>query len=477
MKRRTIWIIIIVVVLLAIIGFGFFRRWQSRAASDYDLITYQVGKGGLSAVIDETGSVYADQSATLYWQTTGVVEEVNGALGQSVDADEVLAKISEDSLPQSYYLAQQELITAKNALAELYDNAALVAANAQLDLARAWEALYGTEYRWAIIQPGESPTEADLEVAKARKVIADDQVDKKQSIYDDAEWNLSRSKALLDLTIAKNEAEQTAWFVDWLQAIVDGEEPEVEIEDPAVALALANYESAERAYEKAKDGPDPDDIRLAEARIAAAQASLDTAEITAPFGGVITAVEVIEGDLVLPNAVAFRIDDLENLKVDVAVSEVDINQIQVGQVVKLDFDAIQGKEYQGEVREVSPVGIQQQGLVSFQVSIRLTDADEDVKPGLTAAVQIVVRQVEDVLIVPNRAVRWVNGEQVIYISPDGENAVMENLLRTPIVLGASSDEYAEILEGDIQEGDFIVLNPPSVSIFEEMEHRGPGPGF
>jgi HlyD family secretion protein len=185
---------------------------------------------------------------------------------------------------------------------------------------------------------------------------------------------------------------------------------------------------------------------------------------------------VIEGDLVLPNTVAFRIDDLENLRVDVAVSEVDINQIQVGQMVILDFDAIQGKEYQGEVIEVSPVGIQQQGLVSFQVSIRVTNADEEVKPGLTAAVQIVVRQVEDVLIVPNRAVRWVNGEQVIYISPDGENAVMENLVRTPIVLGSSSDEYTEILEGEIQEDDFIVLNPPSVSIFEEMERRGP-PGF
>ena len=476
MKRRTILIIVIGVIIVGALGAGILLR-RSRATNEIDLITYRVDYGGLSAVIDETGSVYADQSATLYWQTTGVVGEVNVALGQAVDADEILAKISEDSLPQSYFLAQQELIAATNALVDLYDNAALVAANAQLDLARAWEALYGADYRWAIIQPGEGPTEEDLEVAKAREIIAEDQMDKKQSIYDDAEWNLSRSKALLDLTIAKNEAEQAAWFVDWLQAIVDGEETEVDIEDPNIALALANYESAERAYEKVKDGPDPDDIRLAEARIAAAQASLDTAQITAPFDGVITAVEVIEGDLVMPNAAAFRIDDLENLLVDVAVSEVDINQIQVGQPVKLDFDAVQGKTYQGEVIEVSPVGIQQQGLVSFQVSIRVTDADEDVKPGLTAAVQIVVRQVEDVLIVPNRAVRWVNGEQVIYISPDGEEAVMENLVRTPIVLGASSDEYAEILEGDIQKDDYIVLNPPSVSIFEEMENRRPGPGF
>ena len=66
---------------------------------------------------------------------------------------------------------------------------------------------------------------------------------------------------------------------------------------------------------------------------------------------------------------------------------------------------------------------------------------------------------------------------MVYISPDGEEAVAMNLIRVPVVLGASSDEYSEVLEGDIQADDFIVLNPPSVSIFEEMEHGGPPAGF
>ena len=475
MKKRTIIIIVVVVVAAAVLSLGIIRRVRQRISSnDNDLITYQVGYGDLSAVIDETGSVYADQSATLYWQTTGIAGEVNVVLGQAVQADQVLAETREDSRPQSYYLAQQELIAATNALAELYDNAALVAASAQLDLAQAWEALYGADYSWSIVQPGQRPTGDDLEAAKARLIIAEDERDKKQTVYDDAEWNLSISKALLALTIAQNEYEQAAWYVDWLQAQVDGAEEEVDIQDPNVALALANLEAAEKTYEKVKDGPDPDDIRLAEARISAAQASLDTASITAPFGGVITAVEVIEGDLVVPNTMAFRIDDLDHLRVDVSVSEVDISQIQVGQPVKLVFDAIQGEEYQGEVIEVSPVGIQQQGLVSFQVSIRVTDADEEVRPGLTAAVQIIVRQVEDALLIPNRAVRWVRGEQVVYLSHAGEFPSTEDLEIIPVTVGASSDEFTELIEGDIEEGDFIVLNPPSVSIFDEIE-PGQGP--
>ena len=474
MKRRTILIIIILAIILGGAGYGAVRIRQQRAASEKELITYQVGYGDFNAVIDETGSVYADQSATLYWQNTGVVGEVNVLLGDEVTADQVLAEIEEDSLPQSYFMAQQELIAATNALEDLYDNASLVAANAQLDLARAWEALYGADYRWSIIEPGQQATEEELEAAKARLIIAEDELEKKQNQYDDTTWDVAEAKALLALTIAQNEYDQVSWYVDWLEAVLDEEQDEIDVQDPNVIIAMENLKAAERAYERVKDGPDPDDIRLAEARIAAAQASLDTAYITAPFKGVITGVEVIQGDLVLPNTAAFRIDDLEELRVDVRVSEVDISQIQVGQPVILIFDAIQDQEYQGEVVEVSPVGTQLQGLVTFQVSIQITDADEQVKPGLTAAVQIIVQEIENALLIPNRAVRWVSGQQVVYLSKVGQNPTTADLEIVPVTVGASSDDFTELLEGDITEGDFIVLNPPSVSIFDEFD-PGQGP--
>jgi HlyD family secretion protein len=478
MKKRTILIVVILAVVFVGIVLGSFWIRQQRAASEKELITYQVGFGDFDAVIDETGSVYADQSATLSWQNTGVVGEVYVELGEEVKAGQVLAEIAEDSLPQSYYLAQQELIAATNALEDLYENASLVAANAQVELARAWEALYGADYRWSAIEPGQEPTEEELEIAKARAIIAENELEKKQNKYDDTTWDVAEAKALLELTLATNEYEQAVWYVDWLQAKLDedGNDSEMEIQDPNILIAMANLDAAERAYEKVKDGPDPDDIRLAEARIAAAEASLDTASITAPFDGVITSVEVIEGDLVFLNTLAFRIDDLENLRVDVRVSEVDISQIEVGQPVKLVFDAIQGEEYQGEVVEVSPIGSLLQGLVTFQVSILVTDADVEVRPGLTAAVQIIVQQIEGALLIPNRAVRWVRGEQVVYLSTvDSDNPTAADLEIIPVTIGASSDEFTELIEGDINEGDFIVLNPPSVNIFDEIDPGGGPP--
>jgi HlyD family secretion protein len=91
------------------------------------------------------------------------------------------------------------------------------------------------------------------------------------------------------------------------------------------------------------------------------------------------------------------------------------------------------------------------------VSIELTDADELVKPGMTAAVSIVVKEVKDVVLVPNRAVRLVNQERVVYV------LVNDQPKQVKIQLGSSSDTMSVLVGGDLKEGDLIILNPPSVN--------------
>ena len=466
MKKRTIIFIIIGALILAGATYGVVSARQKSQTRSSNLQTFQVNYGELSAVVDETGEVRAEQSAILNWETAGIVSEVMVSLGDKVKADQVLTELKEDSLPQNYYISQQELVTATRALEDLYENAAEVSANAQLVLANARDSLDNAEYHWLLNQPGNRYSPEELKSAKAKLVIAEEELGARQRQYNNADGRIGSARAQIVLTDAINQFQYAQWYVNWLQ--VGADEIEMGILDAKVAVALAQLGTAERQYDRVKDGPEPDDIKMAEARISAAQAALDAAFITAPFNGVITAEEAHPGDLVSPNTLAFRIDDLDTLLVDVEISEVDINQINIGQPVTLSFDAILDKEYQGEVIEVSPVGVPLQGLVSFQVSIKLVDADEEVRPGLTAAVQIVVRHVEDALLIPNRAVRWVKGEQIVYVSTNGEFADIEGLMKVPVTLGASSDEYSELLEGEIGEGDYVVLNPPSVNIFDEM---------
>jgi HlyD family secretion protein len=93
--------------------------------------------------------------------------------------------------------------------------------------------------------------------------------------------------------------------------------------------------------------------------------------------------------------------------------------------------------------------------VNFTVTVGMSHADDRVKPGMTAAVNIIVKQVKDQLLVPNRAVRLVDGERVVYVLKDGRPQQVN------ITLGASSDTNSVLVGGDLKEGDLIILNPPS----------------
>jgi HlyD family secretion protein len=141
--------------------------------------------------------------------------------------------------------------------------------------------------------------------------------------------------------------------------------------------------------------------------------------------------------------------------VDVQVSEVDINSVAVDQSVTLTLDAIPGKTYHGQVIEVSQAGDVSSGAVNFTVTAELTDADSQVKPGMTAAVNIVTYQVKDQLLVPNRAVRLADGNRVVYVLKNGQPQPVQ------ITLGASSDTMSVVTSGDLKEGDLVILNPPA----------------
>jgi HlyD family secretion protein len=96
--------------------------------------------------------------------------------------------------------------------------------------------------------------------------------------------------------------------------------------------------------------------------------------------------------------------------------------------------------------------------------VELIDADASVKPGMTAAVNIVVNQLQDVLLVPNRAVRVQEGKRVVYVLREGMPQPVE------VELGASSETSSQVVGGELQEGEAILLNPPTV-----FEQNGPPP--
>ena len=105
--------------------------------------------------------------------------------------------------------------------------------------------------------------------------------------------------------------------------------------------------------------------------------------------------------------------------------------------------------------EVAKAGTNVNGVVNFKVTIELTDADAGVKPGMTAAVNITVEEINDVILIPNRAVRLLDGQRYVYLLVNGAPQ------KTEVSLGSSSDTTSALAGGEVSEGDSIILNPPA----------------
>jgi HlyD family secretion protein len=415
-RSRTILVVVLVLVVAAS-AVLYVRRSKAEAPTQYQTSTIERGK--LTATIGATGTVRAKQSAVLIWQAAGTVESVAVKAGDQVKKDDQLASLEKTSLPQSVILAEADLASAQKTLADLTaSNTA--EAQAVITLRDAQKA-YDKAANWREELNGR---------ITIRKIVY-------KKFFGRTFPVIKESKGYADANTIKKA-------------------------DEDLALAKAKLEDAQRNYDLLKNG-NTADLVAAQARVDAAQATINLAHIVAPFNATVTEVDPLPGDQVAAGATAFRLDDLSSLLVDVEVSEVDINSVKIAQPVTLTFDAILGKEYHGEVVEVAQAGTVTNGVVSFQVTVEITDADENVKPGMTAAVNVVVQELQDQVLVPNRAVRLVDNQRVVYLLINGQ-AVKKELR-----LGASDGNMSVVAVGDIKAGDVVILNPPT-------NQFGPGNG-
>ena len=521
MKRVIIVIVVIAVIVGGVFGWTRYSAQKEQEELMASLQFATIEEGTLIATIGATGVVRSNQSAQLTWQTSGSVADVNVTIGDEVTQGQILASLTETSLPQSVILAEADLVSAQQALEDLMNTElqqaqalqAIEAAqqalddllNPELQQALALQAIADAQqsvefYETRVNNLNATASQADIDAAEAQVVLAKDALDKAQDKYEPyankPEDNLTRANlqselaaaqqqydyALRNLNAMTSTASETEISVaqanlataqaQLLQANRDYERIKDSPSEADIALLEAQLADAQREYDRIKDGPDPDDITVAEARIAAAEATIKQASITAPFDGIVTMVESKPGDQINPGTLAFRIDDLSRLLVDLEVSEIDVNQIKEGQEVTLSLDAVLAKEYHGTVIDVALVGTETQGVVNFTVTIELLDPDEDVLPGMTSAVNIVINQLDEALLIPNRAVRVVEGERVVFML---KNNIFETV---PITLGASSDMYSEIIDGELKAGDEIIINPPAMLLMQQGGFSGhPGGGM
>jgi HlyD family secretion protein len=189
---------IIVIIVLAVIAGGVYLflnlRNRQRASAISDLQTMTVERGELVASIGATGTVRANQTAILPWQTSGSVTDVNVSVGDQVTTDQVLAELEETSLPQNVIMAGVDLVNARNALEDLLEPPTdLAVKQAEQAIAKAGETVRDLERYVNNLKT--SSTQSDIDQARASVTLAKDQLDKARGVpvRKQAEDNLVRA--------------------------------------------------------------------------------------------------------------------------------------------------------------------------------------------------------------------------------------------------------------------------------------------
>ncbi len=435
-KRKPRWWLTILVLLAIVAAFFLinnYRQQRAMQATIADLHTTPLTRETLQTTISGTGNVRPRQSVTLLWKSSGTVSPYDVAVGDSVEAGQVLLSLDENNLPAEIIQASLNKITATQALDNLEANILLHRATLNNNIAAAQTTITDLETQLLNLES---------------RVCETWRVDNLRIDYENA------------LEAYQNWPTETGWFrVQTTKKALDYCDPEVISQQTAALQSQLDLQRENEALwkqelERIQFGPDPVEVEKLQLQLSLAEKQLESQYIKAPFSGRLLSLNQNPGDQVSPGSVAAQVADMSELFVEVPISEVDIPTIQIGQPVVLFFDAYFEEEFSGVVSDISESGDRSTGVVNYFVTVRMEDQSERIKPGMTAAVSILTDEKPNTLVIPSESIFSRDGLDYVYVLRDGK------LEMEQVTVGAYSNQLIEVLTTDIAEGELIVINPP-----------------
>ena len=221
-------------------------------------------------------------------------------------------------------------------------------------------------------------------------------------------------------------------------------------------------DNAKSVYDQAQAqiGLDQATIELHQAELDAATVNLDYTNITSPVDGTVVSRNVTMGQTVASSfqtPTLFLIaTDLTQMQVDTNVSESDIGGIREGDAASFTVDAFPGRVFHGSVTQLRQSPQTVQNVVTYDAVVGVAHKDLALKPGMTAATQIVTDQRQDVLRVPDQALRYAPGGGA---AQPGRVWVLRNgnPEAVPVTIGLDDDSFSEITGGALLPGEALIV--------------------
>lgn len=215
------------------------------------------------------------------------------------------------------------------------------------------------------------------------------------------------------------------------------------------------FEIAESAYEAAQQqlAVDPATgaqyleatVKQAEASVALINANIDNARVEAPISGTVTSVMVEPGEMA-GGGVVVSVADMNTVIATAKITQKNVTKIQQGQEVKVKIGASDDFESTYKITKLVPAADKSN---TYKLEVTIPNADKAIKPGMTATIQAVTNQIENVLLLPRDAVVKRNGNDIVWVVNNGKVKAAD------VVTGEYTDELVEIKEG-VKAGDQVV---------------------
>ncbi len=498
--------------------------------------TATVQRGNLTIDITAAGNLALsrteDLAIDLFYQE-GTVEEVLVEEGDTVEEEQLVVKLDTDewedelevledavttaerqltSKERDLVQAEVTLLTAEQNLKTSRDNQAtkeLAVLNAQISLDTAqnnlkaavaiydWEGYDAVEaalnraeawYEYMMRRSQDVSGDADNYLLALER--AKDALDAAQTDYD----NFVAGHDSDDISLRKKQIEAAEMSLASAQEDLADVAEDVIIKEQQVELNKAKLEDAQIAIEDAQGA-------IEDAQEALEEAQSKSSEITTPFAGFITMVNVEGGDEVLKGTVAVQLADPNKFEADILVSEMDILQVKIGGEAWVEVDAMPGVSLPAEVTHIAPTATIQSGVVNYEVKVEIESLeavareqqearqqamadiaagqeapatgqvpsmvpeDFQLREGLTVTVSIIVEERSNVLLVPNAAITT-EGRQSYVQVVTSTGATEQRAIQT----GISDYQFTEVTEG-LSEGEQVIVPQGTVTTTTTEERR------
>ena len=373
------------VVVLAIIAVGFFAFGGAALISPKPTPAPVAALEDIENIVTASGTLAPVKRANLAFKIAGQVKRVAVQTGDTVKQNAVLIQLDAVELNAAVAQAQANVALAQAGLDQLKAGAS------QEDIASAQAALNTARAQLAKVKAGASAEE--IAIAKASLDRAASALQDAQSEYDKIKND--PAAGMYPQSIAYQAASEQYRIAQarYAQVMKGASAEDIQIAQTGVAAAQANLDRVKAQARPAEIAAAQARLELAQAALRQARSAESSVNLTAPFSGTIAAINIREGETVVPGVTIITLGDIKNLRLETDdLSERNIAKVKLGQAVNVTFEALPGQTFTGKISFIAPIASAKAGGTNYTVYINFDRLDPALRWGMTGHIEINTKQ-------------------------------------------------------------------------------------